>query len=104
MEAKIKIGMEIHVRIDTERKLFSFSKNSSLGRTNSRIALFDLGIPGSMPHFNKRALYRALQLILAMKCKLNRTFFFDRKHYRYPDLPLGFQITQFHRPLVKDSV
>lgn len=97
----MKIGLEIHVRVRSDKKIFSEASNRSLGLKNSRVDFYDLGLPGSMPKLNLTVLFKAIRVALLLKSKINRKISFDRKHYRYPDLPLGFQLTQFFNPLAQ---
>ena len=66
---------------------------------NENIQLLDLGIPGALPLLNKKAVELAIMVVLALNGEVNLNSTFDRKHYKYPDLPLGFQITQFFNPI-----
>ena len=93
------VGVEVHIRLNTLEKLFSRAKNATLGLKNSRIDLYDLGVPGAMPVLNEAAVVKALQLARYLGSTVAKSLTFDRKHYRYPDLPLGFQLTQFKEPL-----
>ena len=94
------IGLEVHVQINTETKLFSSAKNQE-GEPNTNVNNIDIGIPGCLPQLNFLAMEKAVKTGLAFNCEINHCSRFDRKHYSYPDLPLGYQITQFYEPVCK---
>lgn len=102
----ITIGLEIHAQINSKYKLFSFSTNTTKQEDggnlvpNSQVSFFDLGIPGTMPKLNKFCVIQAIRAGLALNGKVTKVSHFDRKHYFYPDLPNGFQITQFFTPII----
>lgn len=98
---KFKCGLEVHTQLKTKYKLFSLSPTSFNASPNSKISYFDLGIPGTQPKLNPEALLLALKLSAALDCEIQPVSRFDRKHYFYPDQPLGYQITQFYHPLAK---
>lgn len=98
------IGLEIHAQISSSSKLFSRALNPSLASpVNSCVNLYDVATPGTLPLLNVAAVDKALTAALAMNCRVNRTSFFERKHYYYHDLPLGFQITQNQCPIAEDG-
>ncbi|NQV12472.1 Asp-tRNA(Asn)/Glu-tRNA(Gln) amidotransferase subunit GatB [Candidatus Uhrbacteria bacterium] len=98
------IGLEIHVQLKTKTKLFSSVDNHSQGAgSNTLISAIDLGHPGTLPSLNAQALHYAARIGLALNCKINSPTFFDRKHYIYPDLPKGYQISQFDVPVAEDG-
>jgi aspartyl-tRNA(Asn)/glutamyl-tRNA(Gln) amidotransferase subunit B len=76
-----------------------FSPGSTTSQRNSNVGLFDLALPGTLPQLNRAAVGQAVRAAMALSCQINSTSHFDRKHYHYLDLPLGFQITQQDRPL-----
>lgn len=101
----ITIGLEIHVQINSKHKLFSYGTNSTKkdgvnAVPNSQVSLFDLGIPGTMPKFNKYCVIQAIKTGLALNSEIALKSHFDRKHYFYPDLANGFQITQYTDPIL----
>lgn len=96
---KITMGLEIHVQLKTNSKLFSCASTLRTDNPNENIQLLDLGIPGALPLLNKKAVELAIMVVLALNGEVNLNSTFDRKHYKYPDLPLGFQITQFFNPI-----
>lgn len=98
---KFKCGLEVHTQLKTKYKLFSLSPTSFNASPNSKISYFDIGIPGTQPKLNPEALLLALKLSAALDCDIQSMSRFDRKHYFYPDQPLGYQITQFYHPLAK---
>lgn len=98
-EFKLKCGLEIHTQLKTSYKLFSLSKTGFNDLPNTNISYFDVGLPGTMPSLNPEALLLALKLSVALDCDINPRSSFDRKHYFYPDQPLGYQITQHYSPL-----
>eukprot|EP00835_Amoeboradix_gromovi_P002929 NODE_178_length_15814_cov_0.338657.p5 type:complete len:464 gc:universal NODE_178_length_15814_cov_0.338657:759-2150(+) len=93
----LKIGLEIHCKLNTTSKLFSRAKSS--GSMNTEVYPFDIGLPGSLPNINMFAVGMALKAALAFKCKISSPVKFDRKHYTYPDLFVGYQVTQKFNPL-----
>eukprot|EP01080_Neovahlkampfia_damariscottae_P000919 gene919-9828_t len=97
------IGLEIHAQIKTNTKLFSGASTSFARTPNSQTALFDISIPGTLPVLNKFCVEQAIKTSIALHGKVNEISQFDRKHYFYPDLPLGYQITQQFKPLMKDG-
>lgn len=98
-----KCGLEIHTQLKTKYKLFSLSKTGFNAAPNSNISYFDIAIPGTQPKLNPEALLLALKLSTALNCEIQSSSRFDRKHYFYPDQPLGYQITQFYHPLAKNG-
>ena len=98
------IGLEIHVQLKTRSKMFSSVDNHATGKgSNDLISAIDLGHPGTLPSPNSEALRYAVRIGLALNCKINSPIFFDRKHYIYPDLPKGYQISQFDVPVAEDG-
>ena len=96
---KYKIGLEVHVQIDTKYKLFSGSKNDFNNDENINIDIFDLAVPGTYPRINEEAISKAYILAKLLNCEMPELLVFDRKHYFYPDLPSGYQITQYEYPI-----
>lgn len=96
---KSVVGLEIHAQIATESKLFSGSRNRFSDPINSSVALLDASIPGSLPVLNRRCVEAGIKTALALSCQVNEISMFDRKHYFYADLPVGYQITQQRAPL-----
>ncbi|KAF3988452.1 hypothetical protein FT663_03304 [Candidozyma haemuli var. vulneris] len=98
-----KCGLEIHTQLKTNFKLFSLSKNSPDSPPNANTSYFDYGLPGTFPQLNPEALLLALKAAAALNSNISELCHFDRKHYFYLDQPMGYQLTQHHRPLAKDG-
>jgi aspartyl-tRNA(Asn)/glutamyl-tRNA(Gln) amidotransferase subunit B len=97
------IGLEVHVQLATESKAFSPSGTTFGNEPNSLTDPTVLGLPGALPNFNHRALELALRLGVATGSKIRAKCRFARKHYFYPDLPKGYQISQYDEPLCEDG-
>ncbi len=96
------IGIECHVQLKTVSKLFSGASNDSRdSKPNTNVNHIDFGLPGALPVLNTEALTLAVRAALALKTKPQLFSTFDRKHYFYPDLPMGYQITQYDNPIIK---
>ena len=91
------IGLEIHVQLSTASKIFSAADNTYGGAQNSKACPVDLGLPGVLPVLNENAVKMAIKFGLAIGAKINQESIFDRKNYFYPDLPKGYQISQFEK-------
>jgi aspartyl-tRNA(Asn)/glutamyl-tRNA(Gln) amidotransferase subunit B len=100
---ELTVGIEIHAQLNTERKLFSAATSTINDVPNTRVALFDLAMPGSQPAFQRETLIPALRAALALNCNIQTTSRFDRKHYFHWDQPSGYQITQYYEPFAKDG-
>lgn len=98
-----KIGLEVHAQLNTKSKLFSQGGNVKSGRPNTQLDLLDISLPGSLPKLNKEALRMSILSSLGLNCKIQDTTHFDRKNYFYADMPAGFQITQYNRPIAKNG-
>jgi len=94
------IGLEIHSQLRTKSKIFSGASTSFGAKPNSQACAVDLGYPGVLPVLNKEAVNMALSFGLAVNAKINQHSIFARKNYFYPDLPKGYQISQFEMPIV----
>jgi aspartyl-tRNA(Asn)/glutamyl-tRNA(Gln) amidotransferase subunit B len=95
------IGLEVHVQLATDSKLFSPAPAAALGEPNTRVHCVDLGLPGVLPVPNARAIELAVRASLALGSTVQRRSRFARKHYFYPDLPKGYQISQLDEPLAR---
>ena len=98
-----KVGLEIHAQIKSKTKLFSAAMNSSDRSPNTCVDLLDIALPGVLPQLNRRCVENGLLTALAIQCRVNPVSYFDRKHYFYPDLPAGYQITQQRVPLAENG-
>jgi aspartyl-tRNA(Asn)/glutamyl-tRNA(Gln) amidotransferase subunit B len=99
MKYETVIGLEVHVQMKTQTKIFC-SCSTEFGRpANENTCPICLGMPGVLPVLNKQAVEYAMQACLATHCQINATNTFDRKNYFYPDLPKGYQITQLNLPI-----
>ena len=94
------IGLEIHVQLSTNSKLFSGGSTGFGAEPNTHVDLIDMGLPGVLPVANREAFYKAIRFGLATNAEINQTSSFDRKNYFYPDLPKGYQITRMAMPIV----
>jgi aspartyl-tRNA(Asn)/glutamyl-tRNA(Gln) amidotransferase subunit B len=97
---EVVIGLEIHAQISSASKLFSGSATSGDGGPNSRVNFFDAGMPGTLPVVNAKCIDLAIKTGLGLLGTINEVSIFDRKNYFYPDLPNGYQISQFFYPIV----
>ena len=97
---KMTAGIEIHVQLATKTKAFSPATIEFGGKPNSRACEIDIGMPGTLPVVNKEMMTQAIMLGTWLKSKVNQQITFARKHYFYPDLPKGYQITQDEHPIL----
>jgi aspartyl-tRNA(Asn)/glutamyl-tRNA(Gln) amidotransferase subunit B len=103
MKYKTVIGLEVHVQLSSKTKIFCGCKTDFGSEANSQICPVCLGLPGSLPVFNKKVMELSLRAALALNCTVAETMKFDRKNYFYPDLPKAYQISQFDRPLALEG-
>lgn len=96
---KAVIGLEVHCELKSNSKNFSSSKNGYSTIPNSNVSVVDLGFPGILPVVNKQAVKNSIKMALALNCEIPQYLTFERKNYFYPDLPKGYQITQFKNPI-----
>ncbi|QNR86611.1 Asp-tRNA(Asn)/Glu-tRNA(Gln) amidotransferase subunit GatB [Pedobacter riviphilus] len=92
-------GLEIHVQLNTNTKIFSADSASFGALPNQNISTVSLALPGALPKLNKEVVAKAIRIGLALNCTINQTNHFDRKNYFYADLPKGYQITQDNQPI-----
>lgn len=98
------IGLEVHAQVRTRSKMFDGCDAAYAGAApNSHVSVVSLGLPGALPVVNQRAIEWAARTGLAINCRINPHSVFSRKHYPYPDLPKGYQITQYDQPLCSDG-
>ena len=100
---EIVIGMEIHAQVTSESKLFSGASTEFGGAPNSHVSLVDAAMPGMLPVINEECVRQAIRTGLGLKAKVNLRSVFDRKNYFYPDLPQGYQISQYKSPIVGEG-
>ena len=97
------LGLEVHVELGTKTKMFDSAPNSSLGEPNTRVTPVSVGLPGSLPVANERAVEYAIKIGLALNCEIAPFCRFARKNYFYPDLAKAYQISQFDEPIAHDG-
>ena len=97
---EIVIGLEIHAQVISNSKLFSGSSTKFGAEPNCQVSLLDASMPGMLPVINQKCLEQAVRTGLGLNAKINNISIFDRKNYFYPDLPQGYQISQYTRPIV----
>lgn len=97
------IGLEVHAQISSKTKLFSNSSTEFGAEHNTQVSLVDAAMPGTLPILNYYCIEKAICTGLALSAEINKSSYFDRKNYFYPDLPQGYQITQFFEPIVKNG-
>lgn len=100
MSFETVIGLEVHAQLKTNSKLFSPASILYGGSANTQTDFIDAGFPGTLPVLNHHAVHLALQFGLAIQATIQDLSYFERKHYVYPDLPKGYQISQFRRPIL----
>ena len=100
---EVVIGMEIHAQVTSKAKLFSGASTEFGGAPNSHVSLVDAAMPGMLPVINAHCVEQAVRTGLGLKAKINRKSVFDRKNYFYPDLPQGYQISQYKSPIVGEG-
>src|ERR671910_2016663 len=97
------IGLEVHAQVTSNAKLFSGASTEFGGEPNSHVSLVDAAMPGMLPVINEGCVAQAVRTGLGLKAKINLVSIFDRKNYFYPDLPQGYQISQYKSPIVGEG-
>jgi len=100
---EVVIGLEVHVQLNTKTKLFCSCPTSFNHKQNVNTCPTCLALPGALPVLNKEVLQKAIMLGTALGARVNRTSYFDRKSYFYPDSPSAYQITQFYTPVIQNG-
>jgi aspartyl-tRNA(Asn)/glutamyl-tRNA(Gln) amidotransferase subunit B len=100
---EVVIGMEVHAQVTSQAKLFSGASTAFGGEPNSHVSLVDAAMPGMLPVINEECIEQAIRTGLGLKARINPKSVFDRKNYFYPDLPQGYQISQYKSPLVGEG-
>jgi aspartyl-tRNA(Asn)/glutamyl-tRNA(Gln) amidotransferase subunit B len=101
---EVVIGLEVHAQVTSEAKLFSGASASYGGEPNSHVSLVDAAMPGMLPVINEECVRQAIRTGLGLCAQINTYSVFDRKNYFYPDLPQGYQISQYKYPIVGEGV
>jgi aspartyl-tRNA(Asn)/glutamyl-tRNA(Gln) amidotransferase subunit B len=100
---EVVIGMEVHAQVTSQSKLFSGASTAFGGEPNSHVSLVDAAMPGMLPVINAECIKQAVRTGLGLKARINLKSVFDRKNYFYPDLPQGYQISQYKSPVVGEG-
>lgn len=100
---EIVIGMEVHAQVLSKAKLFSSASTEFGAEPNSQVSFVDAAMPGMLPVINRYCVEQAVRTGLGLKAKINHASVFDRKNYFYPDLPAGYQISQYKNPIVGEG-
>ena len=101
---EVIIGLEVHAQVTSEAKLFSGASTSFGAAPNDNVSLVDAAMPGMLPVINEECVRQAIRTGLGLKAQINHKSVFDRKNYFYPDLPQGYQISQFKQPIVGEGI
>ncbi|MEP3233237.1 MAG: Asp-tRNA(Asn)/Glu-tRNA(Gln) amidotransferase subunit GatB [Hyphomicrobiales bacterium] len=101
---EIVMGLEVHAQVSSEAKLFSGSSTQFGGEQNNHVSFVDAAMPGMLPVINQECVRQAVRTGLGLKAQINNYSVFDRKNYFYPDLPQGYQISQFKQPIVGEGI
>ena len=100
---EVVIGMEVHAQVLSQSKLFSGASTEFGAEPNSQVSFIDAGFPGMLPVINEKCVEQAVRTGLGLKAQINQRSIFDRKNYFYPDLPQGYQISQYKDPIVGEG-
>jgi aspartyl-tRNA(Asn)/glutamyl-tRNA(Gln) amidotransferase subunit B len=101
---EVVIGMEVHAQVASQAKLFSGASTEFGGEANAHVSLVDAAMPGMLPVINQECVRQAVRTGLGLNAQINLKSVFDRKNYFYPDLPQGYQISQYKSPIVGEGV
>jgi aspartyl-tRNA(Asn)/glutamyl-tRNA(Gln) amidotransferase subunit B len=101
---EVVIGLEVHAQVTSKSKLFSGASTEFGGAPNTHVSLVDAAMPGMLPVINEECVAQAIRTGLGLKAQINLRSVFDRKNYFYPDLPQGYQISQYKFPIVGEGV
>jgi aspartyl-tRNA(Asn)/glutamyl-tRNA(Gln) amidotransferase subunit B len=100
---EVVVGLEVHAQVASRSKLFSGASTAFGGAPNSHVSLVDAAMPGMLPVLNRECVAQAIRTGLGLKAQINLRSVFDRKNYFYPDLPQGYQISQYKQPIVGEG-
>lgn len=100
---EVVVGMEVHAQVTSNAKLFSGAATAFGGAPNAHVSLVDAAMPGMLPVINQECVRQAVRTGLGLKARINLKSVFDRKNYFYPDLPQGYQISQYKSPIVGEG-
>src|ERR1700758_550416 len=100
---EVVVGMEVHAQVSSQAKLFSGAATAFGGEPNSHVSLVDAAMPGMLPVINAECVAQAVRTGLGLRARINRRSVFDRKNYFYPELPQGYQISQYKSPVVGEG-
>src|SRR5215813_14089049 len=100
---EVVVGMEVHAQVNSRAKLFSGASTEFGGEANAHVSLVDAAMPGMLPVINAECVRQAVRTGLGLKARINLKSVFDRKNYFYPDLPQGYQISQYKSPVVGEG-
>ncbi len=103
-EWEVVIGLEVHAQVIAESKLFSGAATAFGAEPNTQVSLVDAAMPGMLPVLNEKSIEQAVKTGLGLNAQINLTSVFERKNYFYPDLPQGYQISQYLQPIVGEGV
>jgi aspartyl-tRNA(Asn)/glutamyl-tRNA(Gln) amidotransferase subunit B len=101
---EVVVGMEVHAQVTSQAKLFSGASTEFGAAPNANVSLVDAAMPGMLPVINEECVRQAIRTGLGLQAKINLRSVFDRKNYFYPDLPQGYQISQFKQPIVGEGI
>ena len=100
---EVVVGLEVHAQVSSQSKLFSGASTAFGAEPNSHVSLVDAAMPGMLPVINEECIAQAIRTGLGLKAQINLKSVFDRKNYFYPDLPQGYQISQYKQPIVGEG-